>query len=202
MRCPFLREDQVRSCGAAGASSAAEFSRCTNGAHRFCNLYFEAAVAQPIKAPSSLYYSANHMWIDFDDEGGCHVGIDAVLARFLGPPDAISFLTPQGLERPVAIATVRGLDLPLVFPYKVMLRAPNYSLRSHPARLAGDPYGAGWLYEAGAPADLAICADLRRAADIEPPMLLPDCGRLDSGEALRLFRRLFSPCATWEHVYA
>ncbi len=53
----------------------------------------------------------------------------------------------EGAERPVAVLTVRDVDLTVSFPNPVFITGINGALRAEPARLARDPYGVGWLFE-------------------------------------------------------
>ncbi len=177
-RCPFLQESLVQYCSAASVTkfvpySDSMLSRCCNDGHRYCDLFLTlanppatgvAAGAAPdegstgreimiegTRVPAWLSYSANHMWLNIDEDGCCHVGLDAFLMRVLGSVDKLTFVTIKGLARPAVVITVRGADLQMVFPNPMLLTRTNNYLRANPFKLALDPYGVGWLFE-GAPA--------------------------------------------------
>ncbi len=248
--CPHLRDATAEYCGAAPVrryvpGNDAPLSRCNCGGHLYCELYLattdprgerlpgNAGLARPsspgrpmvvvdgIPVPGRLSYSPNHMWLDVDEDGRCHVGIDAFLARVVGHVDMIRFVTPgRGPGRPVVVLTVNGVDLQLVFPHPLAEVAANAHLRTDPAKLTADPYGAGWLFEGvepatpGAPVGAAVQAGLIRgeraarwfAAEgtrllefvhdrIAQPeavgaRLLVDGGRIEAGLAGRLQREL------------
>ena len=46
--------------------------------------------------PGWLFYSPSHLWLDVGDDGLCHLGIDAFLARVVGSVERLVFLTPKG----------------------------------------------------------------------------------------------------------
>ena len=176
-RCPHLQDATVEYCGASPVTryvpaNNVPLSRCNCGGHLYCELYLATAdprgerlpgnaglarttgpwlrtvVVDGIPVPAHLSYAPNHMWLDVGEDGGCHVGIDAFLARVVGHVDAISFVKPgRGADRPVAVLTVSGVDLQLVFPQALEDVAANAHLRTDPAKLTADPYGAGWLFE-------------------------------------------------------
>jgi glycine cleavage system H protein len=100
-----------------------------------------------IRIRSGLWYSPNHMWLDIGGDGTLHVGIDDFLAKILGPPENLSYVTTKGTNRPTAVITVRGADLQLVFPNTLHIATPNSYLRTNPSKLASDPYTLGWLFE-------------------------------------------------------
>jgi len=158
--CPHLDERLVQYCGAAPVAryvpySPAEATRCGSEAYKYCDAWL--ALARPhgtagapqldgVVVPENLYYAPNHLWLDAGQSGLCHIGVDGLLARLLGKLDRVSFLTPQGTRRPAAIATVCGVDWPLVFPSALQIDRSNSHLRADPSRITRDPYGAGWLY--------------------------------------------------------
>jgi glycine cleavage system H lipoate-binding protein len=156
--CPFLRESLMQYCGASPVAkfvpySESLISRCGNDSFRYCEVYL--GMAHPdvgtegdgIATPDWLRYSVNHMWLDVTDDGVCHAGIDAFLSRALGKVDRISYVWQKGARRPAAVFTVNGVDLEVAFPNPMMLTGCNLYLRADPARLASDPYTAGWLFE-------------------------------------------------------
>jgi glycine cleavage system H lipoate-binding protein len=94
-----------------------------------------------------LFYSPNHMWADVDEDGTCHVGIDAFLARILGKIDRLTFATTGGEHTPAVSLTVDGVDFQMIFPNKMAVSAVNTHLRADPKRVLSDPYTLGWLFE-------------------------------------------------------
>ncbi len=175
--CPFLQESLAQYCAAAAVSkfvpySESLLSRCGNESHRYCELFL--AIAQPqidrslssakkgnanegivegIAMPRWMAYSANHMWLDADDDGLYHVGIDAFLAGAIGRVERISFVATHGVSRPATVLTVKGIDVQVVFPNRMLLTRANAYLRANPERLTSDPYTAGWLFEGRDPGE-------------------------------------------------
>ena len=172
-RCPFLRESLVQFCAASPRPTYVPWSespdlRCAHDGHRFCELFLTAAgvsargpalpTADPeesetaavsgVPMPGWLAYTDNHLWLDMGDDGFCHLGVDAFLARLVGEVERLTFLTVKGDVRPAVVLTVGGVDLTLVFPQHLLLVAANTRLRSGLDRLVGDPYGLGWLFTA------------------------------------------------------
>jgi glycine cleavage system H protein len=157
--CPYLGESLMQYCGAASVSrfvpySESVLSRCGNDSFRYCELYLnmahpnlEAEEVEGLPLPGWLRYSSNHMWLDVGQDGTCHAGIDSFLSRALGPVEHISYVWTSGEHRPAAILTVSGIDLEVVFPNPFVITGCNLYLRANPARLASEPYNAGWLFE-------------------------------------------------------
>jgi glycine cleavage system H lipoate-binding protein len=176
-QCPYLQEALIQFCGAASVTkyipySEAVLSQCGTDSHHYCELFLSIArpdrtsipspdgdasachsdrcqehLVEGLRVPGWLWYTPNHMWLDVGDNGVVHIGVDAFLAGMLGGVDSISFVTTQGVCRPTAYLTVRGVDLQLVFPQQVNLSHPNSALAVHPDRLFTDPYTRGWLFE-------------------------------------------------------
>jgi len=95
------------------------------------------------------------MWLDLSIDGSCHVGVDGFFAKVIGEIDRVTFSTIQGLCRPSAVLSAGGVDLTMTFPNRLHLIGLNVSLRSDPSRIARDPYGLGWLFEAQEPPERA-----------------------------------------------
>jgi len=160
--CPYLAGSLMQYCAAAPVAKLVPFSesllsRCGNDSYRYCELY--GAMARPlpdsasvdgIAMPASLYYAANHLWLEVGQDGICHIGVDAFLSRALGNVERVHYVWQQGLRRPAAILTAGGADWEVVFPNPILLTACNLYLRANPARLAAEPYTAGWLFEGNA----------------------------------------------------
>jgi glycine cleavage system H lipoate-binding protein len=154
--CPLLERSLVQYCGAAPVTKFVPYSeavllRCGNGSYRYCDLYLEltqasraAAGEEGWEAPEDLQYTNNHWWIDLPDEGPWHAGIDAFLARMLGPVERISFLVTP---RPGVVLTVAGHDFTAALPEAMPVSQCNLHLRSRLDRLTTKPYTQGWLFE-------------------------------------------------------
>jgi glycine cleavage system H lipoate-binding protein len=172
-RCPFLQESLVQFCAASPRPTYVPWSespdlRCAHDGHRFCALFLAAAgasargpalptadpdesgtaVVDGVPMPGWLYYADNHTWLDVGDDGLCHLGVDAFLARLVSKVERLTFLTVKGDVRPAVVLTVGGVDLTLVFPQRLPLVAANTRLRSGLDPLVADPYGLGWLFTA------------------------------------------------------
>lgn len=151
-RCPHLEEVHVQYCGVSTPTKLIPFSEsqsctCTSGGYRYCESYL--ALARPhgaIPAPTNLLYSANHFWLDADESGACHVGVDTFLANVIGKADGITFVTTHGTQQPTIALTVHGVEWPMSFPNRMIIEKVNGHLRGDPARMTADPYGSGWLF--------------------------------------------------------
>jgi glycine cleavage system H lipoate-binding protein len=159
--CPLWEESLVQFCAAAPVTRFVPYSepflsRCGSAAYRYCELYLDlmraarhaSSPANSFNAPEDLLFTSNHWWLDAAGDGPCHLGIDAFLARLLGPVERVGFATPHGLARPTVVLTVRGVDFSATFPELLPIAAPNLHLRSDPSRLTTEPYSLGWIYEA------------------------------------------------------
>ena len=175
-QCPFLQEPLMQFCAAASVTkyipySEAVLSHCGTDSHKYCELYLSLAhperahftdhaiagnspddpaheyMAEGIRVPGWLAFSANHMWIDIGSDGVFHIGIDAFLATMFDSIDRITFVTTEGIHRPTAVITVHGVDLQMVFPLPVLLKTANLYIRTHPSIVLSDPYTLGWLFE-------------------------------------------------------
>lgn len=87
------------------------------------------------------------MWLDTHEDGTCHIGIDAFLAKFLQDVERLSYVTTKSICCPTAVMTAQGVDLQLVFPEKIQLTGVNTYLRARPSGLTSHPYSVGWLFE-------------------------------------------------------
>jgi glycine cleavage system H protein len=158
--CPLLEESLVQYCAAAPVMKFIPYSepllsRCGSGAHRYCGLYLDVVRAAQaaddggadFAAPDHLHYTSNHWWMDTSGDGPCHLGIDAFLARMLGPVERVGFATPHGVGRPTVIVTVNGVHFTATFPGLVEVLSSNLHLRLDPSRVSAEPYSAGWIFE-------------------------------------------------------
>ena len=74
-------------------------------------------------------------------------GIDGFLADVAGKADGVTFVTAHGTHCPAVALTIHGVEWPMSFPNPLLIQKVNSRVRSDPARLTADPYGAGWLFE-------------------------------------------------------
>jgi glycine cleavage system H lipoate-binding protein len=151
-RCPHLEEIRVQYCGVSPVPklvpfSDSELSSCTSNTYRYCDSYLHLAQPHATTPASSLLYSQNHFWLDAEQSGLCHLGIDEFLADLVGSVDGITFVSSHGTHCPALAVTVHGVEWPMTFPNPVMIQKVNSRVRSDPARMTADPYGAGWLFE-------------------------------------------------------
>lgn len=172
--CPFLHEAQAEFCGAAPMvkyipATNDLHSHCNSDGHLYCELYLAHADPQGERRPRQrrthtgdvtqiprvdgmpvpvhLHYAPNHMWLDVADDGIVHIGLDAFAARVIASIDGIHFLLSPPPARPIAVLSVHGVDMQMVFPHPVQVTAANVYLRTAPQRVLEDPYGTGWLFE-------------------------------------------------------
>jgi len=151
-RCPHLEEIRVQYCGVSAIPklvpfSESQLSSCTSDNFRYCDSYLHLAQPHATKPPANLLYASNHFWLDAEDSGLCHIGIDGFVADVAGNVDGVTFVTSHGTHRPALALTIHGVEWPMSFPNPVMIQKVNSRLRSDPSRLTADPYGAGWLFE-------------------------------------------------------
>jgi len=174
-RCPFLQESLAQYCSAASVVKYVPYSdpglsRCGTSGHRYCELFLmishpNLVASHEVDAPTLdsgdigpwivdgiqttgwHFYSANHMWLEIDEEGNCHVGVDPFFAKVIGGVDKLTFTASYGKHHPGVVMTLNGVDLSLVFPNRMNITAANSHLRADPHRVAADPYTFGWLFE-------------------------------------------------------
>ena len=163
-RCPFLQESLMQYCAAANVTkyipySEASITRCGTDSHRYCDMFAVSAppvdgpadamhgTVDGIELPADLTFAANHLWLDVAEDGICHVGADAFLAKLLPSIDAVHFPMSRGTLLPTAVLTVHGVDLHLMFPAMLTVTATNSYLRACPDRIKSQPYSGGWLFE-------------------------------------------------------
>jgi glycine cleavage system H lipoate-binding protein len=151
--CPHLEEVHLQYCAAAPVIKMVPFSEmqhspCTSSGYRYCETYLILARPnQPTPPPPDLLYAPNHLWLQVEERGRCHVGIDIFFAHTLGTVDQVTYVTTHGTHRPAVTLTVHGVEWPIVFPNPLLIERVNTHLRGDPSRLATDPYGVGWLFQ-------------------------------------------------------
>ncbi|HTY84263.1 MAG TPA: hypothetical protein VMB19_08585 [Silvibacterium sp.] len=151
-RCPHLEEIRVQYCGVSPVTklvpfSDSQLSSCSSNSYRYCDSYLTLARPHPSSAAPNLLYASNHLWLDAEESGLCHIGIDAFLANIVGTIDGVTFVTLHGTHCPALALTINGVEWPISFPNPLMIEKVNCRVRSDPTRLTADPYGAGWLFE-------------------------------------------------------
>lgn len=151
-RCPHLEEIRVQYCGVSSITklvpfSDSELSSCTSNSFRYCDSYLSLAHSHPNVPDGELLFAPNHFWLDREETGLCHLGIDRFLADVAGTIEGVTFATTRGTHCPTVSLTVHGVEWPMSFPNPVMIQRVNSRLRSDPARVTADPYGGGWLFE-------------------------------------------------------
>jgi glycine cleavage system H lipoate-binding protein len=151
-RCPHLEEIRVQYCGVSPVTklvpfSDSELSSCTSNGYRYCDAYLSLARPHASAADPHLLYSSNHFWLDAEESGLCHIGIDGFLVDVVGNVDNVTFAHTSGTHCPALAFTVHGVEWPMSFPNPLMIQKVNSRLRSDPSRVTSDPYGSGWLFE-------------------------------------------------------
>ena len=150
--CPHLEEIRVQYCGVSPVTklvpfSDSELSSCTSNTYRYCDSYLLLAHPHASTPPPHLLYTANHFWLDAEESGLCHIGLDGFFADVAGNVDGVTYVTTRGTHSPTLALTVHGVEWPMIFPNPLMIQKVNSRVRSDPTRLTADPYGAGWLFE-------------------------------------------------------
>jgi len=151
-RCPHLEEVRVQYCGASSVTklipfSDSQLSSCTSNSYRYCDSYLSLARPHATTPPPHLLYTPNHFWLDTEESGLCHLGLDGFLANVTGNVEGVTFVTLHGSHCPALTLTINGVEWPMSFPNPLLIERVNSRVRSDPARLTVDPYGAGWLFE-------------------------------------------------------
>ncbi len=151
-RCPHLEEVRVQYCGAVSVAklvpfSDSQLSSCASNSYRYCDSYLSLARPHATTPPAHLQYTPNHFWLDTEESGLCHIGVDGFLSNVTGSVDGVTFVTPHGSHCPALTLTINGVEWPMSFPNPLLIEKVNSRVHSDPARLTADPYGAGWLFE-------------------------------------------------------
>jgi hypothetical protein len=163
--CPHLEQIRVQYCGVSPVTklvpfSDSELSSCTSNTYRYCDSYLLLARSHANSTPAHLLYAANHFWLDAEESGLCHVGIDGFLADVAGSVDGITFVTARGTHCPSLALTVNGVEWPMSFPIDALL------VGDHPHDLVG---GLAVVVEHGVPGGAGNAArKLIRAKDHRP----------------------------------
>ena len=151
-RCPHLEDIRVQYCGVSPVTklvpfSDSELSSCTSNSYRYCDSYLSLARPHASTPLPHLLYASNHFWLDAEESGLCHIGLDGFLADVSGTVDGVTFATAYGSHCPALSLTIHGVEWPMRFPNPLVIQKVNTRVRSDPSRLTADPYGSGWLFE-------------------------------------------------------
>ena len=184
-RCPHLEEIRVQYCGVAPIPklvpfSDSELSNCASNTYRYCDSYLQLAQPHSTTPPNTLFYSQNHFWLDAEESGLCHIGVDGFVADVAGTVDGVTFVSSRGTHCPALALTVHGVEWPISFPNPVMIQKINSRVRSDPARLTADPYGAALLRHGAltplAPARKALKTGRTKPVAKAAPQAAPKAG--------------------------
>ncbi len=126
-RCPHLEEIRVQYCGVSPIPklvpfSDSQLSSCTSDNYRYCDSYLHLAQPHATKAPANLLFTPNHFWLDAEESGLCHIGIDGFVADIAGNVDGVTFVTARGTHCPTLTLTIHGVEWPMSFPNPVMIQ--------------------------------------------------------------------------------
>ncbi len=219
-RCPFLHESLVQYCAAAAVPKYIPYSesmltRCGTENHQYCEQFLTYARPKgqsdhndnpkdPTVSVSGVSYrtdrsyTPNHMWMQVNDDGFCHIGVDGFFASVIGRVEDVSFATDQWDGRPTAVFRACGIDMPMVFPFTLGKAIPNTSLRKHPEWVTERPFSFGWLFEGQtAPATTAPRKDGDRSP-LLPPAYAVNALRDDIDRLIHHFTRRVAPALSTE----
>ena len=121
-RCPHLEEIRVQYCGVSPVTklvpfSDSELSSCTSNTYRYCDSYLLLAHPHASTPPPHLLYTANHFWLDAEESGLCHIGLDGAFADVAGDVDGVTYyVTTHGTHSPTLALTVHGVEWPIILP--------------------------------------------------------------------------------------
>lgn len=219
-RCPFLHESLVQYCSAAAVPKYIPYSesmltRCGTENHKYCEQYL--AYARPkgshqhtesgqgpsidvggISYPTDRSYTANHMWMDLNEDGYCHIGIDAFFSSVIGKVENITFAGDNWDGRPAVVFHACGIDMPIVFPYVLEKAVQNSSIRSHPNWVMEHPYSLGWLFEGHSSPGMTAEAPMDKAPQLLSAQGASEELRQDLDKIVHHFTRRATPSGTWE----
>lgn len=94
-------------------------------------------------------YTPGHLWLDQLASGRFRIGLDELVAKFIGQPTRIHLVDDGELIRegePLVILTRDNKDLTLRAPADMRVFRANQSLRAQPETVSLDPYHRSWLY--------------------------------------------------------
>lgn len=101
-----------------------------------------------------LYQPETHMWVLPAGPGLVRIGMDPLGIETSGTLAQLSFLgvgSELAPGRPFGQLEAAKFVGPLISPVRGTLTAVNEAARADPALAERDPFGAGWLIEAGIP---------------------------------------------------
>ena len=100
-------------------------------------------------APTELYYTAAHAWLQFEDAGNARVGITDFAQSQLG--DVVFVELPElsvvsiGEEVSLVESVKTASDIPA--PVSGTITAVNEALRTTPELINSSPYDKGWIFK-------------------------------------------------------
>jgi glycine cleavage system H lipoate-binding protein len=98
--------------------------------------------------PAGAFVGPGHSWLELDPAGSVRVGVDRLPWSLLGGVEAIEAL-PVGTEvqhgEPLAVLRQGDRKIEVKSPVNGVITAANPLLATNPARIAKEPFGAGWL---------------------------------------------------------
>ncbi len=100
--------------------------------------------------PGNRLYSSRHVWVEATEAGCVRVGLDACGARLLPPVRSIRGVSCGESVRAgetICVILVEGGEVAVASPIGGVVAKVNEKLQREPARIASDPYGAGWIAE-------------------------------------------------------
>lgn len=101
-----------------------------------------------IEMPDREWLHDHHAWARVDSDRRVTVGVDALLARALGPVDRVELVAP-GIEveagDPIGVLHSGDRHVPLRAPLAGRLERPNDRVGEQPSLVNRAPYGIGWV---------------------------------------------------------
>jgi len=101
-----------------------------------------------MKVKPGLYYTQEHEWVAFQDDGSATLGITDYAQDRLGDLVYVEFLmgsgnTTQG-QALVSLESVKTVA-EVYAPFDAQILGVNEELPQNPASINQDPYGQGWM---------------------------------------------------------
>lgn len=98
--------------------------------------------------PAGMFVGPGHSWMEIEPEGEVHIGVDRLPVTLLGGVDSIETV-PAGTEvhqgDRLAVLHQGERIVEVRSPVDGVVEAANPIVAADPARVAREPFGAGWL---------------------------------------------------------
>jgi len=98
--------------------------------------------------PAGVFFGPGHTWARLEPDGAVRIGIDDFAQKILGRIERIE-AAPAGVtlgpEDAAFVLHQQGKSAAFPAPIEGVVAAVNEAALGDPARLKGDPFGAGWL---------------------------------------------------------